>query len=186
MRCLYPPSAMHKHELLNLLSPGKSWRSNQCLGSYTGVCSVQTQSPKLLGAWLLTPAATQGAGSWDCFTHSTFIWIYFPPELFHHAQDKQIRPHTVTYSAPACTSVRIRLSALPVVFNTLHWTKAGCVASSRIVSPSYPSLPYGAVSLETVLEALEVKKVSRKCWMQIISRNSDDWGITENRKAGGW
>lgn len=63
MRCLYPPSAVHKHELLNLLSPGKSWGSNQFLGSDTGACSVQTQSPKLLGAWLFTPAATQGAVS---------------------------------------------------------------------------------------------------------------------------
>lgn len=131
MRCLYPPSAVHKHELLNLLSPGKSWGSNQCPGSYTGACSVQTQSPKLLGAWLFTPAATQGAVSWGCFRHSTLIWIYFLAELFHHAQDKQIQPHTVTYSAPACMSVRIRLSAF-LLFLTLYtgpkqdvWPAAG-------------------------------------------------------------
>lgn len=176
MRCLYSPFAGHEHELLHLLSPDKSWRSNQCPGSHTGVCSAQTQSPTLLGAWLLTPAATEGAGSWDFFRHSPFIWINFPPELFHHAQDKWIRPYTVTHSAPACMSARIRLSTSPVVFNTSHWTTAGCVASSRKVSPSFPSLPYGAVSLETLLEALKVKKVSRKCWMQIISSNSENWG----------
>lgn len=179
MRCLYPPFAVHKHELLNLLSPGKSWRSNKGPGSYTGVCKVQTQSPTLLGAWLLTPAATQGAGSSGFFWHSTFIWIYFPPELFHQTQDKQIRPPTVPYSTPACMSVRIRLSALPV-YNTSHWTKAACVVSSRKVSPKFPSTPYSAVSLETVLEALKVKKVSRKCWMHIMSSNSED------EESGGW
>lgn len=179
MRCLYPPFAVHKHELLNLLSPGKSRRSNKGPGSYTGVCKVQTQSPTLLGAWLLTPAATQGAGSSGFFWHSTFIWIYFPPELFHQTQDKQIRPPTVPYSTPACMSVRIRLSALPV-YNTSHWTKAACVVSSRKVSPKFPSTPYSAVSLETVLEALKVKKVSRKCWMHIMSSNSED------EESGGW
>lgn len=41
MRCLYPPFAVHKHKLLNLLSPGKSWRSNKSPGSYTGVCKLR-------------------------------------------------------------------------------------------------------------------------------------------------
>lgn len=113
----------------------------------------------------LAPHSSSHTRCWQLkfFRHSTLLCISSPPELFHHAQDKRIRPHTVTYSAPACMSVRIQLSALPAVFNTSHWTKAGCVASSRKVSHSFPSLPHGAASLETILEALKVKEVSRKC-----------------------
>lgn len=75
----------------------------------------------------------------------------FPLSYFTTHSTSRSDPTLRQYSAPASMSVRIRLSALPAACNTSHWTKAGCVASSRKVSPSFPSLPYGGVSLETLL-----------------------------------
>lgn len=131
MKCLYPPFAVHKHKLLNLLSPDKSWRSalDHTLGFAR--CKLRASHCWEPGSSLQQPHKVLPAQD----VLDTFIWIYLPPELFHQAQDQQIRPHTMPYSTPACVSVRIRLSALPVVFNTSHWTKAGCVISSRKVSP---------------------------------------------------